>query len=446
MKKALFISYYFPPVSSAYSLRVLKFAKQLAKHDWQPIIITDTPKSYYFKDNFLLDEAERSSLRIERTKGSKKNLLTGSKLQKLPNEGKLKLIRNIKRLFKLPDEQKVWINKCVKLCSEIIEREKISVLYATAPPFSSFVAAAELKEKYGIPLVIDYQDSWLHSATNNFYLGYHKLRNVRMEMEVLRVADEVLTANRRIKENIISEYIHISHKDINVMLHGIDFIDFNVKPKPRDDSRIRFTYAGTFFDYRSPKYFFEALSMVFKKKPELRKKIDACLVGTLSRENLQLIKKFGIADVITNPGFVNHSECMSYLLSSDVLWFTINKDDGDDAISPVKLSEYFGARKPILGLVSDGAAKQLLKEYESVKICEPDDPEEISNMIIEYCGQFESRTVEPVNEAYVRNFDIVRQSYQLVRYFEFLIDINPEFDIIGREELRQSINTGYDFL
>ena len=140
-------------------MRPFKFAKYFPKYGWEAVILTSTPKTYYFKDDYLLREAERLGMKIYRTKGSKKNLLTTGKLKNLPNESSRKFKERFSRLRKLPDEHKAWISKAVKLGSKIIEENEIEIIYATAPPFSALVAAGELKEKYKIPLVIDYQDS-----------------------------------------------------------------------------------------------------------------------------------------------------------------------------------------------------------------------------------------------------------------------------------------------
>jgi glycosyltransferase involved in cell wall biosynthesis len=346
-------------------------------------------------------------------------------------------------MYKFPDSQKSWIRKAVKLGSEIIENEKIDIIYTTAPPFSDFIIASELKEKYGMPMIVDYQDSWLYSETNFYPTPYHRFRNSKIEQEILRAADETITVNRRIKELIISEYHYIKHEDINVINHGFDPDDYSkvsvngLAPK----NKMRFTYTGSFFNSITPEYFFEALSIVFKNRPELRSKIEACFLGLFSRENLKLIKKFNVSDVIFNPGYVSHSECIKYMLSSDVLWFTVGKDTGGELISPVKLSEYIGARKPILACIPDGAAKQLLKGYDAFKIAEPDNPAQIAEMIIEYYQLNEQRMMPSANEEAVNKFDVDKLTYQLVRYFEFLIDISPEFDIRGREMARQSINS-----
>lgn len=436
MKKVLVITYDFPPLGKGSVLRPLKFAKYFPKYGWQPIVLTNTPRNYYFRDNYLLEEAE--NIKVFRTSGSKKNLLTGRKLKALPNEGSRKFWRNIARFRKLPDEHKSWISKAVKLGSEIIDTHKIEIIYVTAPPFSAFVAAGELKEKYKIPLVIDYQDSWLHSATNSYSMGFHRLRNMKLEQDVIRVTDEIITTNRRIKEYLIEEYDYIKHADVNIIHHGFDEEDYRIassKPLP-EKPRMRFTNVGGFFDLISPKYFFEALKIVFRKRPDIRGKIEACFIGGLSKENLKLIQKNNVSDAVFNPGYLNHMDAIRYMLASDVLWFTIGKGDGDEVTSPVRLAEYFGARKPILAAVPDGAAKQLLKNYDAVRICEPDEPNEIADLIIEYYDLNQKRMMPIPNEELIRKFDIDKLTYELIRYFEFLRDIPPEFGIRSSSQMQ----------
>ncbi len=424
-------------------LRAAKFAKYFPKYGWEPHVVTANPRRYYFRDQQLLDELLASGAKVYRTNPSRsKSHLAGSKLPHLPNEGSRKFFRNMKAVYNFPDNNKSWISKAYKLAAEIIETKKIEIIYATAPPFSSFVVAADLKKKYKIPLIVDYRDSWLNASTNFYPTPYHRFRNRKLEQEVLRVADEVITVNRRIKEQVIEEYHYIKHDDINIINFGHDKDDYKGEAAIFDGPRknkIRFTYSGTFFGLMSPAYFFEALSIVFRRRPELRNEIEACFLGILSRENLKLVKKYNLSDVIYNPGFVDHSESIRCMRSSDVLWFTIGKGDGDQMISPVKLSEYIGARKPILACVGDGAAKLLLKGYDAFKVCEPDQPESIADMVIEYYEQIKNRSIPAANEIIAEKFDIDKLTHQLVRYFEFLIDINPDFELRDNNALRHSI-------
>jgi len=409
-------------------LRTVKFLKYFPSFDWQPYVVTITPKSYYSKDDQLLNELKVDGVKIFRTPcRGRKNLLTDNKLKRLPNEGKRLFFKRIKQFYRIPDLQKKWRKKATKLASEIIEKENIRIIFATAPPFTDLLVGADLKKKYNIPLVVDYRDSWLYSPTNFYPLPYYRYLNTKKEIEVIRTADEIITVNRRIKEYIIENYHNVRHEDVNIIPHGYDQQDFDSASTqlPRTN-KMRFTYAGSFFDSISPKYFLEGLSIAINKRPEIKKKIEACFLGILSKENLQLISRYNLTELVYNPGYVNHRECIKYLLSSDILWLMIGSGKGEDVVSTVKMFEYFGARKPILACIPDGTAKSSLRHYNSVKICEPDDPEAISGLILEYYDLYSANRLPDPNEEMVLNYDVKKLTHQLVRYFEFLIDISPQ--------------------
>ena len=252
-----------------------------------------------------------------------------------------------------------------------------------------------------------------------------------MEQEVIRVTDEIIAANRRIKEYLIEEYNYVKHDDVNIILNGFDEEDFRLAKTGvmPEKPKMRFTHAGSFFDLMTPEYFFEAITIAFKKKPSIRTNFEACFLGGLTREHLKMIKKYNISDVIFNPGYVDHISSIKYMLRSDVLWFMIGKGAGEQVVSPVRLSHYIGARKPILACVPDGAAKQLLRGYDAVRISEPDEPEQIAALILEYYDLFEKRMIPSANEEVVQKFNVEKLSAQLVRNFEFLRHIPQEFEV-----------------
>ena len=435
MKKVLVISYFFPPLGTGSTLRTVKFVKYFPRFNWEPYVLTITPRTYYAKDDRLLSELKTDNIKIIRTRiRGKKTLLTDHKLKRLPNEGRRKFFYKIRSFYKLPDLQKKWKIKAFKLACEIIENEKIDIIFATAPPYTDLLIASELKRKYNIPLVIDYRDSWLYSASCSYATPYHRFRNHKKEASVLRVADEVITINRRIKEHIIESYHNVHHKDINIIPNGYDKEDFDSASSqlPRTN-KMRFTHAGSFFDLVTPKYFLEGLALALKKRPDIKKRIEACFLGVLSKENLQLISKLNLTELIYNPGYVNHMECIKYFVSSDVLWFMIGKGNGEDVISTVKLFEYFGARKPILACIPDGAAKGFLKHYNAVKICEPDDVDAISTLILEYYDLYSKNSMPLPNENIIKKYNFEELTHQLVRLFEFLIDITPQAVFSGKK-------------
>jgi hypothetical protein len=433
VKNVLVISYYFPPLGMGSVLRPVKFVKYFPHFNWHPIVLTSTPKTYYARDEYLLGEVREAGGEVYRTKGRKHNLLTAHKLKTLPNEGKRMFFSKLKKVNKFPDPQVKWRKKALKLGAEIIEKEKIDIIYATAPPFTDLMVAAELKKKYGMPLVVDYRDSWIHSPDNFYPTNMHRFINMKKEQEVLRAADETITINRRIKEYLIENYPGIKHTDINLIPHGFDQEDFDTASSqlPRTN-KMRFTHAGSFYNLSSPKYFFEGLALAFKKRPGMSRKVEACFIGLLSKEDHKLILKNNLIESVYAPGYVNHKETIKYLLASDVLWFTIGKGRGDELISTVKLSEYFGARKPILACIPEGVAKGSLRFHDAVKICEPDDPQAIADLLIEYFDLYEKNLLPVPNEEVIEKYNVEKLTHELVRYFEFLIDISHDTKFVPK--------------
>lgn len=169
MKKVLIITNDFPPIALGSVQRICKLAKYLPRYGWLPVILTKTPKRFYARDDALLKEMQDSGVVIFRTKGRSRNFLNESRVIPLKRESKRNFYDKLRQVFYIPDKQKKWKKKAIKLASRIIEDEKIDLIYVTAPPFSSFLIGQELKEKYGIKLIVDYRDSW-HDSPFNFYL------------------------------------------------------------------------------------------------------------------------------------------------------------------------------------------------------------------------------------------------------------------------------------
>ncbi|MFI5211876.1 MAG: glycosyl transferase family 1, partial [Ignavibacteria bacterium] len=172
MKKVLIISYYFPPMGMGGVQRTAKFAKYLHEYGWQPYVLTVTPKLYLANDNCLLHDVEKAGVKIYRTGSKNGNEANGNtdshKIIKFKKDSNRKFLSNISQTFLIPDSKILWKSKALMLAENIINENKIDIIYATAPPYTDFLIACELKEKFGIPIVLDYRDSWI-DCPNNFY-------------------------------------------------------------------------------------------------------------------------------------------------------------------------------------------------------------------------------------------------------------------------------------
>lgn len=423
MNRVLIISYYFPPMGMGGVQRTLKFAKYLKDYGWEPVVLTDSPKKYYAIDESLLNEAIECGIKIERTGDE---ILDISKIViKNPNEKLRKIRSRAAQFFLIPDNKKFWHKKALKKVDEIWEKyEGFNVLYATAPPYTDFLIGQDIKKKYKVPLIIDYRDAWVDSPVLNFYpTPFHKMTNMRMEKSVLKDANRIITTNRRVKELIISRYGNIDYNDIKIIPHGFDSEDFE-KAKSGElplTNKMRITYSGSFYT-RNPKYFLDAINKFFIKYPELKSEVEFCFIGQMSKDNLALINSYSIDNSVNLLGYINHIECIKYLLASDVLFLMISRGENDDAAMPGKVGEYMGSRKNIIACIPEGVTKKILEKYNAIKFTN-ENSEELMNVFFDYYRLFKNNAMPAANEELVLQYERKALTYELAKEFNLLVDI-----------------------
>ncbi|MFA5405269.1 MAG: glycosyltransferase [Ignavibacteria bacterium] len=425
MNKVLFISYYFPPMGMGGVQRTLKFAKYLLKYNWQPVVLTINPKKYFAIDEYLLNEAVDSGIVIERT--GKKKFDSGQIVTRVPKERFRKLKSKISQLFLIPDSKITWKKKALRKIDNLWKKyDGFDLVYATAPPYTDFLIGQEVKRKYKIPLVIDYRDAWVDSKVLNFYpTPFHKSRNINMEKKVIKDANVIITTNRRVKELIISRYGNIAYNDIKIFPHGYDSEDFEIastKKLPLTN-KMRVTYSGSFYT-RDPKFYFKAIKIFLSRHPELNDKVEFCFLGLFTKEHLNIAKSLKIMNNLNLPGYINHFECVKYILASDVLFLLISRGENEDAAMPGKVGEYIGSRKNIIACIPEGVTKKILENYKAIKFVEEENPNIIADALYEYYKLFEQNNMPVANDELVKQYDRKLITAELAKEFNYLLDVD----------------------
>lgn len=399
--------------------RTAKFVKYLPKFGWKPFVLTVAPKQYLASDECLLRDVDNGHTRIFRTGALISKEGNGkTKVVEFKTDNRRKFLSHVLQVFLIPDSKALWKRKALELAKKIVKENNIELVYATAPPYTDFLIAKELKQIFGLPVVLDYRDSWIDCPNNYYPTPLHKNVHKKMETSVLKSADKIVTINSRIKELIREKYPFKAEEDFVIIPQGFDREDFNGNGELPKKKKMRFTYAGSFMNYYTPKYFLEGLSILFSVRPELKDEIDAVFLGSFPNEYKSLIDDYGLKDAVNLLGYVEHSDCVKYELNSDVLWMMINKTERSDLHSTGKLYEYFGAGKPILACVPEGVARQSLQNYNAVKICYPHDSEAIAKAIEEYYDLYTSGRMPLPNKDVINKYDRQKLTGELAEVFE----------------------------
>ncbi len=413
MKKVLVIAYYFPPLGLSGVQRTLKFVKYLPMFGWQPTVLTVDDVGYFAKDETLLQEIDQNKISIVRTPSKDINhFLRKRNIVKTPSQWKQKLFRKISDTIFIPDNKIGWKKYALKAASELLEKEKFDSIFATAPPQTDFLVGMELKKKYHIPLILDYRDSWLDYPFKFFPTPIHKYLHYRLERKVLRTADSIIVTTRRVKETILNRHKFLTHKDINILTQGFDPADVSLSNKEKlpTTKKMRFTYSGTFYENVTPEYFFRALAIVFKNRPALREKIEACFIGAINEEYQKMAKKYGVDGAVNFVGYLPHHECINYLYASDVLWMVMN----DDIRSPGKIYEYIAVGKKILGCVSKGVIRSTIEEANGI-CTEPRDIWQIADTIIKLYEEYEQKKLVGASPEIIHKYNRVNITDELAK-------------------------------
>ncbi len=437
VNKVLVIAYYFPPMGLSGVQRTLKFVKYLRNYDWEPTVLTVTPTAYYALDYSMLRELTENNIRTIRTNSlDPTRLFESGKPVKMPHERLRNFLSGISQAIFIPDNKVGWKREAIRAGRKLLQEEDFNVIFSTAPPYTCHLIGTALSKEFNIPLVVDYRDAWVDNPLHFYITPLHRLMHQKIEKKVLKTSNRIITINRRIKELMIRRYRFLSYNDIAIIPQGYDPEDFHLDKTsklPYSD-RMRFTYAGTFYRNRTPKYFLRALSEVMKERPDLKDKIESVFIGTFRKENLAMIESLGLSGVVKVFGYLDHKSTVRYLMSSDVLWMTIGNGKGEDQVSTGKLYEYLGSRKPIIGLVPDGIAKTTILESGAGKVLNPDDVPGIKNSILEYYDLWKKDLLPEIPFEFAQNFDRVRLTGELARELSFQLDYRGSYVKVGVEK------------
>lgn len=424
-RRVLVIAYYFPPMGLSGVQRTSKFVKYLPDHGWQPTVLTVDTVGYYAKDESLLEELADRDVRIVRTPpAGPGRLFVRRGTLRLPSERTRKFLSRLSDTFFIPDNKIGWKRAAVSTALALHRETPFDVIFSTAPPFTDFLIGAAVKAAIGKPLVLDYRDPW-HAYPFRFdATPFHRRKHAALERRVLKASNRVVTTNRRVKEMLIARYPFLTYHDIDILPQGFDPADFAPPPgrgndgvAPRRPGTMRFTYAGVFWEDRVPTYFLEALAAALARRPALRDRLEAVFVGNFRDENLRLVERLGLKDVVRVVGYVPHRTCVRWLQESDLLWMIV----GDDSGSPGKAYEYIGARKPILGCVPEGFLQSTIEEAGGVTV-RPDDIPGITRELLDFADRFDAGRPGGPSDAVVERYDRFRLTGTLARLFNGLYE------------------------
>lgn len=368
MKKALILTYYWPPGSGPGVQRWLKFSKYLPQFGIQPTIITVKNGSYPSTDASLLADVPED-LMVYHTATVEPfamyNALRGKKGNSVEVgmgnlKGKPSLLSNVANYaranFFIPDARVGWNKSAYRKAFSLVQSEQFDCVITTGPPHSTHLVGEKLHRETGLPWIVDLRDPWTNIYYNAFLKRTEKTskKDKALEDRVVGSASAVIVASPAMKDEFQDRANHIAF-----IPNGYDEEDLSsIKTTPRE--RFILAYTGNLKSNQNCTSLWQAVKELAEDST-FRAKFRLEITGNIDENIQREWKSVGINDIIRIQAFVPHQESINIMHSSHMLLLPIPQSAQNKGIITGKIFEYLASRRPILSVgPKDGNAAEIL--------------------------------------------------------------------------------------
>jgi len=412
MRKVLIIANQFPPMGGSGVQRSVKFVKHLRKFGYEPIVFTRKVGNMNLIDKTLLKDIPQG-VKIIRTKA----------YETVELKGMLRIPGKVIGKIMIPDSARIWCENSKKSIIEIINKENIKLIYTTSAPYSDHLLGLYIKNKINnIVWAADFRDEW----TNNPYIldnPYNPIRTKiekNMEHKVVTKADLLITNTPVMRENFIKNN-NLKGDNFYFIPNGYDEEDFrDFSSSKNNNKKFTMVYTGALYGRRKPDNFFQALKELKEENKIDTNKIIVKLIGNYYKDKLQAqIDRYNISEMFEIVGYVPHNVCIKHQLSADVLILIEGSGRGANAFYTGKIFEYMNTNRPVVAMLPNGAAADLVKKSKIGVVADIDKIGEIKDNIYKYYNKWiNNNIVFNPDRDFISKFERKELTKQLAQLFD----------------------------
>ena len=393
--KVFIITYYWPPYSGPGVQRWLKFIKYFNQFDIHPYVytpqisninqsddslITDIPKNIDIikKPIFLYDKFLKLFLPKYYANYSKGLIPTKERLTIID-----KILLFLRGNFFIPDPKLFWAKGSVKILKNHITSNEIDTIITTGPPHSMHLLGKKLKSLTNVKWLADFRDPWTNIWYNKkfFFTKSTLNKHKYLEKSVLNEADHIIVTSNRLNK----EYSKLTNSPISTITNGFDYIN-------NDDSilddKFSISHIGSMLSDRNPEILWKVLNNLIKEEKILKNYLKLNLVGNVSFEVKESIKKYSLESYVEYVGHIPYDQTSKYLKNSQILLLIQTNKLESNYIIPAKLFEYLNSNRPIISISNNDDVDNIIKDTNVGSNFKYDQELELYDCILNYFEKF----------------------------------------------------------
>jgi glycosyltransferase involved in cell wall biosynthesis len=360
VRRVLIISPHFPPDSSAGTHRVRLLAPHLAGHGWEPTVLTVDPADYEGALDPALAASVPENVRVIRARAWPVSI---SRRLGIGDLG-LRAYVGLKRA-----------------ATALLEHERFDAVFITIYPTYPALLGRYLKQKFGVPFVLDYQDPWVGEwgrsvgpaaeGRPDFKSRASRWLSTRLEPIALAAADAVTAVSHATYEQALARTPAAAPRMTAELPIGWDSRDLEFIQRNRwfdDPNAIHLSYVGTLLPagFETLRAFFEALAAARARNANVaRMRLHFFGTSNLRAESapqrvLPIADEFGLADAVTEHApRLDYFDALGVLKASHAVLLL---GSHERHYTPSKVFPALVAERPILALMHEASnASELLR-------------------------------------------------------------------------------------
>jgi glycosyltransferase involved in cell wall biosynthesis len=463
-RKVLVIAHAFPPMGGIAVQRPLKLVRYLRPHGWEPVVLT-TRDAYSATMDYSLLEEIPEGVEVVRVKDPVARLIGRMVQRSAGAEGTStsathggsngsttatsaavgtaatlgatgvrswasilkRWLKAVKEALFIPDESVFWAIKAAWVGARLVRKHQIQCIYTTSGPHSTHLAGWLIRRWTGVEWIADFRDPWV----GNLHYSHEGLRDKIerwLEGRVFRAASRVVTVTDLFAKMFVNRYPFAAEK-VEVIRNGVDPSDFPVipsnQPSRQGDAPFTFFYAGILYPRRSPARFLQALHLVLRSQRIRRQDIKVEFAGVFDypgqTSNADLVRQLGLSDVVTVHGYMPRSEVIRRMQSAGALLLIGDDSPSANQYVPGKLYEYLFADRPVLALLQNGEASDIIRAAEAGVVVSPHDLQAIANAIVDLYIAHKRGVPFTPNRSEIMKYSRVEQTRQFAELFNRVV-------------------------
>ena len=366
LRRALIVTFHFPPSSASGSFRMLGFARHLPRAGWEAVVVAPPRMPWEAVDPELLRQVPPETI-LHRVS--------------YPHS-------RISMPLRLWAPWTTWLVKAWPACVRAVRRDRSEVVLTSGPPHLVHILGLLVKRRFGIPWVADFRDPWIACTPHQSGGTWHDRVEARLERAVMHRADRIIVNAPNACDALRQEFPEAAGR-MTVITNGFDPERFP-PPAVTDGDFFTITHSGQLLIDRDPRPFLAAVRTWVAGRPAGARPVRVAFFGHHDSDGLAAVyQSRSLEGVLTIQGQIPYAESLAAMVRSDILLLL---DSPRRRIGvPAKLYEYLGAGQPVLALCeADGDTAWVLRESGLPhRIAPPDDPAAILEALVGLASEVE---------------------------------------------------------